>query len=173
MAELIRTAVDALSAEAFAILSLISMFDRAPIPKYLLLPVFIAPLGIEAYPRSIASYQVHFEELRDSSLVTSFGEDFVLGHELAQQLTRAKLLRVTGLTARVFKDALSRLCSHWNYIERSYVFGTSGRIDRWEKCEQLYPHVLKLSSLAYEIDEAGDPAVFCVSLAKLITEVAG
>lgn len=72
----------------------------------------------------------------------------------------------------VFENGLERIASNWPFITRSYTFGSSGRIDRWQLCSQLFPHVASLSVVFQELENAGKKPAASMALAELLCEAA-
>lgn len=165
-------AFETLPAGSFAILSLVSMLDSESVQEHLLLPTLETPSIIPEYPTSKPKYHKFCESLIQSSLVERSLEDGSLRtHRLVQKVTRATHARMGDLAQRAFEIAVSNVLRCWPITGRDYVFGTSGRIDRWDMCSKLLPHVSSLSLTFEELPKT--VGLSCFTLVDLLCKAAG
>ena len=165
-------AFDNLPAGAFSVLCLISMLDSECIQEELLLPISTSNQRPQ-FPSSEKEYHKCYSELTATSLVEKNLDDGTTRvHRLVQSVTRARIAKVDGALCGIFLDVVTRIASCWPFLNKSYVTGNYGKIDRWSQCAKFYPHVLNLWWIYQELLEKNSVPRLCLDLGELLCEAA-
>lgn len=152
---------------AFAILSLVAMLDSEGIPESLLEPGH----GIANFPMKKADLHQLNASLADRSIIEIDPDDGkVRVHRLVQVVVRS-MLETQGILDKAFENAVERVSQKWPFLNRNYVTGAYGKIDRWEQCEDILPHVLYLKDI-HEGMAGEQPTSTSRDLAELLLELA-
>ena len=91
---------------------------------------------------------------------------------MVQHVTKARMMEVQDLRQWVLGDVVARVAVSWPFLNRSYVTGAYGKVDRWSKCAEVYPHVLKIGETYREMSEKNGDCIACLELAELACEAA-
>lgn len=169
-------AFESLDPRTKGLLSTLSFVDSSHIQETILTDI-PGHLSIEHYPRKPSSYREARTELIQASLVKrNKDKDELTIHRLVQDSFRAKL--ETTEKVDMFKFAVGLICHHWprtmcppSRKGAPIVKANYWLIERWSKCETLYPHVLRLKQL-YENDIASDWTESRLKFASLLTDAA-
>ena len=158
------------SQEAFAMLCIIAFMDSECISEELLLPD-PERNRLPNYPHTEPDLFQRCKILINTSLVERGpSESDIKVHRMVQQVVRAKVSKDPLLAENVFHDVLARISMHWPYLNRIYVIGTQGKVDRWPRCAELLPHVLSVSRGYVELREVGSLSQPSLDLAELLFE---
>lgn len=129
-------------------LEVISFLDPDKIPEYI-----VDASGrqfdtdMAGFPHTSGEYQTARAELLNCSLVSRDRDSETLGiHRLTQDAVRAAMDDERYST--VFTSALQLLHSSWPYKEFSFWNET----DRWQRCDELYPHLQRMMKLMGRLD---------------------
>lgn len=156
------------SQEAFAMLCVIAFMDSECISEELLRPD-PERKRLANYPRAEPDLFQRRKILLNASLVERGPRESDLKvHRMVQQVVRAKVSKDPILAENVFHDVLARISMHWPYINRIYVIGTQGKVDRWPRCAELLPHVLSVSRRYFELRDIGSLSQPSLDLAELL-----
>ncbi|KAH8821382.1 NB-ARC and TPR domain protein [Xylogone sp. PMI_703] len=134
-------ALENLEEDAQVLLEAMSVLDPDGIPEYILEdnPAVDTWPG---YPSTSVAYQQARTELIQRSLITrQKDEKKLVIHRLIQDAVRARMTEKRFNS--VFSSMLSFVSAVWPYEEFSF----GNEIYRWARCEELFPHILKLQSL--------------------------
>ncbi|KAH8704099.1 hypothetical protein BGW36DRAFT_444704 [Talaromyces proteolyticus] len=134
-------ALDQLEEGSHSLLQAMSLLDSDSIPEYILEENPAAGIW-PGYPSTSAEYQNARTELIQRSLITRQKDKKTLNiHRLIQDAVRARM--TDDEFNKVFSSMLSFVSAVWPYEEFSF----GNEIYRWARCQDLFPHVLKLQSL--------------------------
>lgn len=124
-----------------ALLQAMSLLDPDSIPEYILEGNPAASTW-SGYPLTNAEYQNARTELIQRSLIIRQKDSKTLSiHRLIQDAVRARM--TDDEFSNAFSSMLSFVSAVWPYEEFSF----GNEIYRWARCQELFPHVLKLQSL--------------------------
>lgn len=158
------------SQEAFAMLCIIAFMDSECISEELLRPD-PERNRLPNYPHTEPDLFQRRKILINNSLAERGpSESDIKVHRMVQQVVRAKVSKDPLLAENVFHDVLARVSMHWPYLNRIYVIGTQGKVDRWPRCAELLPHVLSVSRGYFELREVGSLSQPSLDLAELLFE---
>ena len=158
------------SQEAFAMLCTIAFMDSECISEELLRPD-PERNQLPNYPHTEPDLFQRRKTLINASLVERGpSESDIKVHRMVQQVVRAKVSEDPLLAENVFHDVLARVSTHWPYLNRIYVIGTQGKVDRSPKCAELLPHVLSISRGYFELRDRGSLSKPSLDLAELLYE---
>ena len=156
------------SQEAFAMLCIIAFMDSECISEELLRPD-PERNQVPNYPRAEPDLFQRRKLLLNASLVERGpSESDIKVHRMVQQVVRANVSKDPLLAEKVFHDVLARVSMHWPYVNRIYVIGTQGKVDRWPRCAELLPHVLSVSRRYFELRDIGSLSQPSADLAELL-----
>ncbi|KAI0110457.1 P-loop containing nucleoside triphosphate hydrolase protein [Nemania sp. FL0031] len=165
-------AFENLEKEAFAVLCVVAFLDPEGIDEALLDPAFCDP-QTKYFPTDTSGYHYHLSKLLDTSMLEKDRDTGrVRIHRLVQDVARAKMAEVPGALSTAFNDAFSRVASQWPFLNRVYVIGSSGKVDRWSKCDSLFPHILHLCGLFNDLLSSEKIEIASVDFAELALEAA-
>ncbi len=134
-------AIEALSDEALVLLRVISFLDPDHIPESILTKG-ANDVQIPNYPKKKSLYfEARLELLRSSIITRDIENDVVRIHRLVQDVVRQKM--TTEETTNVVEGTVVLLSALWPFI----LFSKRNAVDRWQKCDVLFPHVARLRSL--------------------------
>lgn len=103
-------------------------------------------LKMRNYPTTLREYLKARKELLQTSLVRKDASEKHLSvHRMVQDATRSQMEKAHYLIA--FTAALRLLIGVWPFED----FGWRHGVARWRKCEELFPHVLRLKSLGAHV----------------------
>lgn len=158
------------SQEAFALLCIIAFMDSECISEELLRPD-PERNRLPNYPHTEPDLFQRRKILMNTSLVERGpSESDIKVHRMVQQVVRGKVSKDPLLAENVFHDVLARVSMHWPYLNRIYVIGTQGKVDRWPRCAELLPHVLSVSRGYFELRDIGSLSQPSLHLAELLYE---
>ena len=156
------------SREAFAMLCVVALMDSECISEELLQPD-PERNRLPNYPRTKPDLFQRRKILINASLVEKGpSESDLKVHRMVQQVVRAKVSKDPLLARNVFNDVLARISLHWPYLNKKYVIGTQGKVDRWPRCAELLPHVLSLSRGYFELRDIDSLFQPSLDLAELL-----
>lgn len=165
-------AFENLEREPFAVLCVVAFLDPEGIDEELLDPAYCVP-QTKHFPSMTSGYHYHLSKLlKTSMLEKDRNTGRVRIHRLVQEAARAKTAEVPGAFSAAFNDAFSRVASQWPFLIRVYVIGTSGKVDRWSKCDALFPPILHLSQIFNDLLPSERSIVAGVDFAELTLEAA-
>ncbi|RMZ91103.1 hypothetical protein DV736_g1663, partial [Chaetothyriales sp. CBS 134916] len=105
-----------------------------------------------SYPTSELQYIADLTGLLERSLVSqSLEGDDLRVHRLVQDVSRAGM-RAMGILQSHFDEVVSIIWSDYPRITRGGV-GRAHKIDRWERCEELFPHIVRLRDFFVTCDD--------------------
>lgn len=134
-------ALEHLDESSQALLQAMSLLDPDSIPEYILEENPAAKTW-SGYPLTSAEYQNARTELIRRSLVVRQRDTKTLNiHRLIQDAVRARM--TDDEFSKAFSSMLSFVSAVWPYEEFSF----GNKIYRWARCQELFPHILKLQSL--------------------------
>lgn len=90
-------------------------------------------------------------------------------HRVVQAVTKDMMVR-NGTAPIVFNEAINRVACQWPFLNRNYITGNATKVDRWEMCGQIYPHILRLMELHAEFAQLGLDSLASMELAELLLE---
>lgn len=156
------------SQEAFAMLCVIALMDSECISEELLRPD-PERSRLPNYPRTEPDLSQRRKILINASIVERGpSESDIKVHRMVQQVVRAKISKDPLLAESVFHDVLTRISSYWPYLNKKYVIGTQGKVDRWPRCAELLPHVSSLSRGYFELRDIGSLSQPNLDLVELL-----
>ena len=131
-------ALDTLPLETLTMFQVISLLDPDRIPEIILISG-AAEVKVESYPKPLLVYLRARANLIKSSLVSINDEKKQLSvHRVVQDQTRAEMDEEQF--RKIFQAAVTLLCKVWPFQSRR----KSHYISRIDKCEELYPCVVRL-----------------------------
>ncbi|KAI9689075.1 MAG: hypothetical protein M1822_000812 [Bathelium mastoideum] len=126
-----------------ALLDTLAFLDPDSIQERLLRTSQLLPL--EKYPASFSRYHKSRTELLQTSLITRDStEQKIAVHRLVQTVAISKM-NPPHLT-KAYSTALHLVFSAWPFE----AFGWRHDVARWRRCEDLFPHVLRLKHLGID-----------------------
>ena len=158
---------------AMSLLQVISMLDPEGIHENLL--ININKLVIAEFPMSRKTYHRALAHLLESSMVEKNLEANTLSvHRLVQDVCRARMAKTEEDTQAAFDRALHALTLQWPYTitKRQFKTGSAGKIERWGKCAELYPHIVSLCRNHEQLASIMKVEKQCLDLVDLICEAA-
>ncbi|KAI0872565.1 P-loop containing nucleoside triphosphate hydrolase protein [Hypoxylon argillaceum] len=165
-------AFKSLEKESFAVLCVVAFLDPEGIDEALLDPA-LCVLQTKNFPTSTSGYHDHLSKLLNTSMLEKDRDTGrVRVHRLVQDVARAKMAEVPGALSTAFNDAFSRVASQWPFLNRVYVIGTSGKVDRWSKCDSLFPHIVHLCSIFNDLLSSEKIEIASVDFGELTLEAA-
>ncbi|KAF2108477.1 hypothetical protein BDV96DRAFT_652728 [Lophiotrema nucula] len=127
-----------------ALLDVIAFMDPDNVQEEMLKKYATGALG--DYPSSSITYLKARKELLQTSLVSKdASQKNLIVHRLVQDAARSKMQ--PSHYQSVFSMALELVSLSWPFEK----FGWRHNVARWRKCEELFPHVLRLKVLAADI----------------------
>jgi hypothetical protein len=133
-------ALDHLEEGSQALLQAMSLLDPDSIPEYIL-EENPAACTWPGYPSTTAEYLNARTELIQRSLIIRQKDKTLNIHRLIQDAVRARM--TDDEFSNVFSSMLSFVSAVWPYEEFSF----GNEIYRWARCQELFPHILKIQSL--------------------------
>ncbi|KAI0868224.1 hypothetical protein GGS24DRAFT_513694 [Hypoxylon argillaceum] len=117
-----------------------------------------------------ASYIASRQHLVDTSLIDiSRDTNDLRVHRLVQGLMREVIMQ-RGQAADYLSMATGCIASAWPFLNRSYITGSAGKVERWVLCQPLLPHINHLIDV-YEGWAKVDPGVMItMALPELLLE---
>lgn len=154
-----------LSPSALALLQVLSILDGAGIQPIILV-ADSDNVALPDYPKSEEACRDAITELIGSCLVTSDRDATKLRiHPLVQVVIRERLSKEE--TSAVFEATIRLLSNRWPFVN----FHERNQVGRLQKCEELFPHMERLSTLFGRSIESGEFLTSTAS-AALFNEVA-
>lgn len=165
-------ALESLSQGAMALLNFISLLDCENIQEEIFFQTF-RDVMIAGFPSSKTDYYEARAHLLETSMIhKNFEEDSLRVHGLVQGAARAKMIASDGLLETNFCQVVRSVADLWPFINRNYVIGSSGKVDRWVQCRKLFPHISQLALVYKSFLLAKSPMASDVDLVELLTEAA-
>ncbi|KAJ8110762.1 hypothetical protein OPT61_g6475 [Boeremia exigua] len=117
-------------------------------------------IDLEGYPTNNGGYLKARRELLQTSLAQKDARERNLSvHRIVQDATRSRMEK--NRYHRTFTAALHLLVSAWPFEE----FGWRHGVARWRKCDELFPHVLRMKgfgcSIAGELESLATKIKYC------------
>jgi len=157
-------ALESLSAKASSLLDVLSMFD----PDNIVERMLQAPpddICLPDYPRTAIEYNQAKEELMKYSIISKDKEkDTLTIQRLVQDAARRRM--PTLYYREVFNSCVALLNDSWPYMP----FTWRHAIDRWVKCEMLYPHIIRIRYFAERIDTTPEDIYGAFQFARLAVD---
>ena len=145
------------------LLEICSMLDPDGIPEYLFESTSRSDTDLQLQ-ELIQDYKDARNELLARSLVSGNRRDKKLFvHRLVQEVSRTRM-SINELR-NVFLKAVRVVASKWDFEEFTWRHGNK----RWDKCEELYPHIQRLKDLFNDIVPSAD-ASEAFLFAKLLVD---
>jgi len=146
------------------------MLDPEGIEERLLEPN-MAKVQTKDFPSSQTEYHKLISYLTDTSMIEKNRDDGkILVHRLVQDVTRARMAKLDGLLSTAFEDAINKVTLEWPFLNRNYVTGSAGKVDRWTQCAVIFPHILHFSEIYKELRETKSTPLPCLKFAELLVE---
>lgn len=134
-------AIESLSAEALALLRVLSFLDPDRIPESILTEG-AKDVQIPDYPSKKSAYFDARLELTRSSIITRDIENNVLRiHRLVQDVVRQEM--TLEQTAETYNGACVLISALWPFVN----WDQRNKVDRWRQCDMLVPHIAQLRTL--------------------------
>ena len=166
-------ALEKLGPGASCILSALSLLDPDCIQEELLTQN--APGDkLPDFPRSKSAYSRDLGELIQSSIIRRNQDRHELSfHRVVQDVVRSQLVRSMDLFATIFDVTVEFLSTSWPFVTKpqggSQMFD---RVDRWEQCENMMPHILSMKNTFETLDEKRKRKCATLEFAWLIADAA-
>lgn len=165
-------ALESLSRGALALLNFISLLDSEIIQEEIFFKTF-RNVKIAGFPSSKTDYYEARAHLLETSMVKKhFAENSLRVHGLVQGAAQAKMMASDGLLETNFCQAVRSVAELWPFINKNYVVGSSGKVDRWVQCRKWFPHISQLAHVYKSFLQAKSPMASDVNLVELLTEAA-
>ncbi|KAL8708966.1 MAG: hypothetical protein Q9225_007520 [Loekoesia sp. 1 TL-2023] len=120
-------------------------------------------VAVDGFPQSIVAYHRARTELLQCSLITKNAERLQV-HRLIQDAVRTKVDKER--MKALFSATVALVSSIWPFQEFDWRHG----VERWRKCEQLFPHVLSLEQHRSRLQLSCDSFKEDFQFAKLLTD---
>jgi hypothetical protein len=158
-------ALESLSPKAAALLDVMAMLDPDQIDERMLT---LPPdnISIPTYPRTVGEYYEARTELLSVSFISrdrSTGNVNI--HRLIQEAARENMSE--QYYRDVFNTCVALINDEWPYQSFTWRHG----ISRWPKCEELYPHIIRLQHFSGRIPPREDDIHGSYGYARLATDV--
>jgi hypothetical protein len=167
-------ALEGLGQGAATILSISSLLDPDGIQEEILTtkPEEAQPLLL---PISKSLYHKDLAELIQSSLVRRAVErKELIIHRLVQEVIRMKMNVSPGVLWTAFNATVNLLSSVWPFATTPHAGGypTYNRIDRWNQCNKILPHISHLRQVFVTFELSNEPRATYYALVLLLSEAA-
>ena len=138
-------AFETLSPGAACLLSIMSLLDGERIQE----GIFTTSPErghLSDLPISISSYSKELTQLLKTSLVfRNQDEEELTIHSIVQDVVRGKLMAKPDSFITSFIGAVNLLTTVWPYVSTpQFGYPAYDRVDRWEQCERILPHIFRL-----------------------------
>ena len=164
-------AFESLSPATSMLLGTLAFLDPDAIPEHIFADI-PSNVILEGFPSKPVAYRKVRTELLQASLVKRHQDrDDLIVHRLVQDAFKAKM--EPGDRARIFWFAVALIATRWPSTmppptkkSTPVVIPNMWGIDRWPKCEKLYPHAMRLKQYYEQAPEGelGDPPLHFASL---------
>ncbi|CZT11155.1 uncharacterized protein RCO7_05579 [Rhynchosporium graminicola] len=168
-------ALQNLQLSAGALLNVISLLDPDGIPEGILMqnPEVAVVIGFPQLPQT---YFKQLVELTQSSVVERNSDTKELKmHRMVQEVARVKMTRTQNMLEQTFDAAVKLTSSVWPYVTvvAQHGYANYTRIDRWDQCSKMLPHILSLKYVFTTYDLVSSSKITCLrELLVLFSEVA-
>ncbi|XMA18100.1 hypothetical protein WAI453_010891 [Rhynchosporium graminicola] len=168
-------ALENLQLSAGALLNVISLLDPDGIPEGILMqnPEVAVDIGFPQLPQT---YFKQLVELTQSSVVERNSDTKELKmHRMVQEVARVKMTRTQNMLEQTFDAAVKLTSSVWPYVTvvAQHGYANYTRIDRWDQCSKMLPHILSLKYVFTTYDLVSSSKITCLrELLVLFSEVA-
>ncbi|KAK3657557.1 hypothetical protein LTR56_002332 [Elasticomyces elasticus] len=166
-------AFDSLEAEdkiAHTLVSVLSMLDPACVPEALLLLSF-NDNSLKYYPRNKVEYNATLSKLIERSMVHKDRDSgSITIHRLVSDVARARLAKRPRDLFMAFEAAWKAVASA--FPGRSEALNTAGSVSRWQRCSEVYPHVVQLGHVALEMSDIQQAGTIQLEFVDLIYQAA-
>ncbi|KAK9776213.1 putative NB-ARC domain-containing protein [Seiridium cardinale] len=159
-------ALESLSPMAAALLDVMALLDPDRIiERMLMLPP--DSISVATYPKTVEEYSEARAELSSFSLISRgrFTGNLNI-HRLIQDAARRNMSE--QYYQHVFHTCIALISDQWPYQPFTWRHG----IGRWAKCDDLYPHIVRLQHFSSRIDMFEIDIERPYEFAKLATDVA-
>lgn len=145
------------------LLEVMSFYDPDSIQETILKQY--SNIRLESYPTKLGDYLKARKELLQTSLARKNASEQILSvHRMVQDATRSSMQRSQYHVS--FIAALQLLCGAWPFE----AFGWRHGVARWRKCEELFPHVLRMKALGSSIVNELADLVTKIQYCKLMND---
>ncbi|KAF2205660.1 hypothetical protein GQ43DRAFT_269423 [Delitschia confertaspora ATCC 74209] len=146
-----------------ALLDVMAFLDPDIMQEYVLKAQSSSTL--KHYPITASEFIRARTELLQTSLVSKDNTaQKLIVHRLVQDAARSKMEPAYYLSA--FSAALELVCVSWPFE----AFGWRHGVARWRRCEELFPHVLRLKSFGASLSVSTDTIDMNIKLCKLMND---
>ncbi|KAI1357753.1 P-loop containing nucleoside triphosphate hydrolase protein [Xylaria arbuscula] len=117
-----------------------------------------------------ASYVASRRHLVDTSLIDiSRDTNDLRVHRLVQALMREVIMQ-KGQAADYLSMATGWIASAWPFLNRNYITGSAGKVERWVLCRPLLPHIRHLIDVYQEWIKVDPEVMKTMALPELLLE---
>ena len=167
-------ALEGLGPGANSIISISSLLDADGIQEEILIT---KPQDAEclALPAGKSAYHKDLAELVHSSLVRRNVEQKELTiHRLVQEAVRTKMQSSPSTLLMTFNATVKLISSVWPFATTPHGGGypAYNRIDRWDQCEKIIPHIRRLKQLFTSLELSDQPNIAYYPFVLLLSEAA-
>lgn len=166
-------ALEKLGPGASCILSSLSLLDPDCIQEEILTKK--APGDkLPDFPRSRSGYSRDLTELIQSSIIRRSQDRHELSiHRVVQDVVRSQLVRSVDQFTTMFDVTVEFMSTNWPFVTKpqggSQMFD---RVDRWEQCGNMMPHILSLKNTFETVDVNQKQKCATLEFAWLIADAA-
>ncbi|KAI1112297.1 hypothetical protein F5Y14DRAFT_422216 [Nemania sp. NC0429] len=154
---------------SFELLGILSLLD----PELISHDLMKSALRNTEYKGLLAdedSYIASRQRLVDTSLIDiSRDTNDLRVHRLVQALTREVIMQ-EGQAADYLSMATGCIASAWPFLNRSYITGSAGKVERWVLCQPLLPHINHLIEVYEEWAKVDLGVMIPTALPELLLE---
>ncbi|KAI0968573.1 hypothetical protein F4678DRAFT_481798 [Xylaria arbuscula] len=154
---------------SFELLGILSLLD----PELISHDLMKSALRNTEYKGPLAddgSYIASRQRLVDTSLIDiSRDTNDLRVHRLVQALMREVIMQ-GGQAADYLSMATGCIASAWPFLNRSYITGSAGKVERWVLCQPLLPHINHLIDVYEEWTKVDPGVMITMALPELLLE---
>ena len=168
-------ALDRLEKRAGALLSILALLDPEFIDEEIFFASFNLGCRILYFPCTKAEYYIAKGNLLGTSMISQHKAQLPASstavniHRLVQGAARSRMV-ADNTISQAFQQVLSSIEALWPWLGRAYTTGSSEKVNRWEVCAKLFPHVEQLATIYVEYFQGGDQNENNVTFAELLGE---
>ena len=166
-------ALESLGPGAACLLSLISLLDGERVQESIF--TTCPERGcLKDLPITVTSYSKDLTQLTKTSVVRRNQDvDELTIHSIVQDVVRSKLIAEPDAFLTAFAGAVSLLTTVWPYVSTPQLgYPAYDRVDRWEQCDKILPHILCLKQHFELRSETEKARCFSSNLLWLMAEAA-
>ena len=167
--------LEGLSLGAWQILSITSILDPVCIQEEILvLGSLDSEFAFPGFPTVKSAYFRDLAELTQSSILSRNADQKELSiHRVVQDVVKSRLLQSEEDFTTVFKATVTLLSSQWPFVTKPVIGRPKYQeVDRWDQCEKILPHTIKLRDTFEHINEAMQAQCATRALAWLLADSA-